>query len=427
MFNLINQQNYEFWYEFISYEELYKAYIDCKKRKRTTHNCESFEINETKNLWKLYKELNTFTYKIGRSTVFIFHEPGSNKFREIFAADFIDRIIQHLLVNRINNIFEFLWSSKSFSCRKEKGTSYGVKCLFEDIKEVSNEYSENCFIITFDIYSFFDSLNKDIMFREISKYIKDNFNLLNIYNKENVNKKDLIFTIWLFKLILYNDPRKNCIFKQPKSFWNNIPKHKSAFHAIRNHYLAVGNITSQLFANIYLYILDIKLNILYKEGRYVDDIYVIIKDIKDFIKVKNIIEEELYYRDLKLQNKKTHIQPYQNGIQFIGKIIKKDRIYILNKTKGKFIKRIKFFYDEFYKNKYITIKDLEYIVNCINSYLGMCKHYTTYKLRKSIMNTEYIKCLGKYCYINKNINKLSIYQDYLQIHKRKHKYYNQIN
>ena len=415
------------FYEFVSFDELYQAYLDCKKRKRSTHNCESFEINECKNLYILYNELNNFKYKIGRSTAFIFHEPATNHYREIFAADFRDRVVQHLVVNRIIKIFEYEWTDYSFSCRKDKGTLYGVKCLYNDIKEASKNYTKDCYVSNFDIYSFFASLDKDLLYDYIKQIIYDNDNLLTVYNKEYHSRKDTLYTIYLIKLILYNDPRKNCIFKQPKSFWKNIPPHKSAFHAIDKHYLAVGNVTSQLFANIFVARI---INILRYEygircGIYVDDLYSINMTLEEFELVKEILNRELTNRHLKLQQQKTHIQPYQNGVKFIGRVIKKDRIYILNKTKGKFIKRLKYFANEYEQGK-LTIKDLEYIVACINSYLGMMIHCNSYNLRKKILNDIKLMPFGKYLYVNEKLTKVMIYQDYIEIHKRKHKYYNQV-
>lgn len=410
MFNLINQEDTEFYYEYVSFFELYKAYEDCKKRKRSTHNCESFEINEYKNLWYLYVELNTFQYKIGCSTCFIYHEPDTNKYREIFAADFRDRIIQHLLVNRIIDIFENEWTDRSFSCRKNKGILYGVQTLYNDIKEYTNNYTEDCYIINFDIYSFFASLDKQKIFEYLKQLISNNYINISILNKEFINKKDLIYTLYLIRIILYNDPRNNCIFKQPKYFWNNIPPHKSAFHSLKNHYLAVGNITSQLFANIFLSTLEFTLLSLgYLCGRYVDDIYVLIKIINEYHTVESITNNILDNFGLKLQSQKTHIQPYQNGVQFIGRIVKKNRIYLLNKTKGKLLKRIHYFSKTFYEQQYITYKDLEYIVNCINSYFGMMKYCNSYKLRKSIIKRE-LNYFGKYVYTNKNYSKLVIFK-----------------
>ena len=238
---------------------------------------------------------------------------------------------------RIIDIFEYIWEDHSFSCRKDKGTDYGVKCFKEDIKEISENYTlDDIYVVGLDIYSFFASLDKLKMFEYISSIIKENYEKLKIYSKENIDKKDIIYTIWLLKLILFNDPRKDCIFKQPKSFWKNIPKHKSAFYSKKNKYLAVGNITSQLFANIFVSCIDKLLSEKYKLkfGRYVDDIYFIIKG-KEMIKIIiNDIEFELNKLGLKLQQSKTYIQPYQNGAKFLGKIVKKNRIYILNKTKG---------------------------------------------------------------------------------------------
>ena len=424
MFNIIENDNI-FWYEFVSYEELYRAYVDCKKRKRITHNCEAFEIDEVKLLYKLWIDLNTFQYKIGRSTTFIYHEPLSNHYREIFAADFVDRIIQHLLINRMINIFENDFIDHTFSCRKNKGTSFGIETLYNDLKQYTNNFTEDCIIFGADIKSFFASLNKDIIFKQLVDLLYSNKEKLIIYNKDNVNNKDIIYTKWLIRIILYNDPRKNCIFKQPKSFWKNISNDKSAFHIPLILYLAVGNIISQFFANLYLSLMD---KVMIKRGpygRYVDDTYNLVKSIEELNYVKQLMINETSKVCLKIHPNKLYIQDYKKGFKFVGKYIKEDRIYIINKTVGKFWKRVKYFYDEFEKRQKISIQDLEYIVSCINSYLGLFKHYRTYNIRKKILSSQYMTAFGNYLYINKKMTKVSIFEDYLNKRKKKHKYKSQ--
>ncbi len=104
--------------------KLLQAYIPCRRRKRKTINALKFELNLEANLLDLQKQLKNRVYKPKRSICFIVTYP---KIREIFAADFSDRIIHHLLVAEIEPYFEKTFIYNSFACRKEKGTHKAVK------------------------------------------------------------------------------------------------------------------------------------------------------------------------------------------------------------------------------------------------------------------------------------------------------------
>lgn len=393
---------------YVEFEELYDAYLDCRRRKRSKERCLEFELNETENLYKLYEELNDKTYSISPSYVFIHHEPETDKYREIFAANIRDRIVQHLVTNRINKIFEDEWTDRSFSCRKGKGTDYAIKTLVKDIEETSEHFTKDIYVANFDIYSFFASIDKDILYDHIEKLILRKSSLLHIGAKD-IDHEDVLYTLYLIKLIIYNDCRKDCIFMQPRSFWNHIPKHKCAFYAPPNKYLAVGNITSQMFANILLADLDKRLEqTSLRHGRYVDDMYEIVESVEQFHKVESIVKEELSKLQLKLQDQKTRIQPYQNGTKFVGKLVKFNRTYILNKTKGKFIKRLRHLNKTWEVNQYLTFGDFEYSIGVINSFLGLLSNCKSYKLRKSILYDDFCRCLWKYCSPKKGFRKLRI-------------------
>ena len=100
--------------EIFSYEELYKAYIDCKRHKSKTINAIEFYKNEEENLLKLYVDLNNGSYKIGKSIAFVIEYP---KVREVFAADFRDRIVHHLIMQNIMKYFESSFIRETYSCR----------------------------------------------------------------------------------------------------------------------------------------------------------------------------------------------------------------------------------------------------------------------------------------------------------------------
>jgi len=80
-----------------TFEKLYQAYLDCRKTKRKTINALEFEWNLERNLFQLQKELETKSYRPGRSICFAIKDPSP---REIFAATFRDRVVHHLLLTK---------------------------------------------------------------------------------------------------------------------------------------------------------------------------------------------------------------------------------------------------------------------------------------------------------------------------------------
>ena len=111
---------------YFSFDNLYQAYLDCRKRKANTFYHLKFAEHLEENLITLEKQLQKRTYKPGRSIAFIVKRP---KLREIFAADFRDRVVHHLLFNYLSPIFERYFIFDSWACRKEKGTHRAMKRL----------------------------------------------------------------------------------------------------------------------------------------------------------------------------------------------------------------------------------------------------------------------------------------------------------
>lgn len=383
---------------YVSYEELYAAYIDCRRRKRGTANEIIFEIGECEKLYNLWIELNTFTYKVGRSICFIVDKPVP---REVFAADFKDRIIHHLFINRILKYFEKEMIDDSYSCRVGKGTQYGVYKCAKYIKECSENYTKNCYILKCDLKQFFVTINKDILSDLLYDFLAKNC---------GYEGDDLKFMSWVMKLIVFNDPTENCIIRGSLSDWNKLPKEKSLFNTPKNKGIPIGNLTSQIFANFYLSIFDhyVTESLGFKYyGRYVDDFF-IIHDNKE--KLLNVIDSLKYFLKcigVILHPKKLYLQDYTKGVKFIGHVIKPRRIYIGNRTKGNFYEKVVKEHRIFY-NETFTLNELEHFVSSMNSYLGFMKSYATFNIRKKILSNEYMIPFYKYGYINASHCKLII-------------------
>lgn len=98
-------------------EDIFKAYFDARRGKRNSVNQLRFEMNLEENLVALYREVADRRYQVGRSICFMVTYPVK---REVFAADFRDRIVHHLLFNYISPIFERVFIDDCYSCRKTK-------------------------------------------------------------------------------------------------------------------------------------------------------------------------------------------------------------------------------------------------------------------------------------------------------------------
>ena len=152
--------------------ELFEAYQSCRRTKRNTLNALAFELDYESNLVTLCAALNNGSYKPGKSIAFIVDKPVK---REIFAADFRDRVVHHLLVNKLNPLFEKSFINDSYACRLGKGTHFGIRRVDRFIKQCSVNYSQDCYVLKLDIKGFFMHINKQILFSKLQTFIEQHY------------------------------------------------------------------------------------------------------------------------------------------------------------------------------------------------------------------------------------------------------------
>ncbi len=208
---------------------------------------------------------------------------------------------------------------------------------------------------------------------------------------------------------IFHNPTQNFILKGKRKDWAGLPRSKSLFFAKSGTGLPIGNLTSQLFGNIYLNDLDqfIKRNLKIKYyGRYVDDMVFVHKD-KEYL--KSIISQIREYLQnnlaLDLHEKKIYLQHFSKGVKFLGTFIKPYRVYIENRSKGNFYNKIREcnLLLKKHENK-LSKKQVESVIASMNSYLGLLGHYQTNKLRKKVLNNISVY-FWNYFYISKGILK----------------------
>lgn len=356
--------------------DLFQAYFDARKNKRNTINALAFEKHLEANLFALANEIIERKYTPKPSICFVVDKPVK---REIFAADFRDRVVHHFIFNYISPIFEKTFINDSYSCRKGKGTHYGIKRIDHFIRSCSNNYSKDCYILKLDIKGYFMAMNKSLLFDKVKNEL--------IRNKNKVGF-DLELVLYLIKKTIFNDPKVNCIIKGKKEDWSGLPQTKSLFHAQPNCGLPIGNLTSQLFGNIYMNDFDhwIKKELGIKHyGRYVDD-FVLINESKDYLQsiIPKLSDFLLSTLQLTLHPNKIYLQHYSKGVKYLGAVIKPHKTYIANRTKGNFYNAIEK-QNQIARDHKPTKEEQQAFQSSMNSYLGIMKHYQSYKLRKEMI------------------------------------------
>lgn len=115
--------------------DIFAAYYRARANKRNTASQMKFEAALSRNLVRLYESIRDRIYTPDRSICFIIHDPVQ---REVFAAAFRDRVVHHYLYEKLEPLFEPAFIHDSYSCRKGKGTLFGIERLEHHIRSCSD-------------------------------------------------------------------------------------------------------------------------------------------------------------------------------------------------------------------------------------------------------------------------------------------------
>jgi len=378
--------------------DLFRAYFDARKNKRNTINALSFELHFERNLFELYDEIVAHAYEPKPSICFIVNKPVK---REIFAADFRDRVVHHLLYNYIAGIFDNTFINDSYSCRKLKGTHYAIKRVDHFIRSCSLNYSVDCYILKLDIKGYFMAMNKELLCRKIEATLARKWSRIRC-DRELLQE--------LINKTIFCDPANNCIIKCKSGDWDELPITKSLFHSSEGCGLPIGNLTSQLFANIYLNEFDhfVKRELCIRYyGRYVDDIILVHRDREHLKRCIPKIRKKLKHEyKLELHPDKIYLQHYSKGVKYLGVMIKPRRIYIARRTKGNFYEAI-IKHNVIAEKRVPSDKERKEFVSTMNSYLGLLRHYKTFKMRKMMFKNRLSPEWWKYVHTNCEFTKVT--------------------
>ena len=223
--------------------------------------------------------------------------------REIFAADFRDRVAHHLIYNYLYPLYDKHFIYDSYSCRVGKGTLAAIQRSSKFMRSCSNNYTQDCYVMKCDVQSFFVSIDRHILRNLISQ----KFRSLHV-------SRDKIGVLRLLHMIIFHDYADKMDDRTTAQQRLLIPPYKSLLFASPNKGMPLGNLTSQLFGNMYLHQLDlfIKHTLKIKHyARYVDDFILLDTDNHYLLSCYQSIEKFVTQNlNICLHPKKKYIQHY---------------------------------------------------------------------------------------------------------------------
>ena len=373
--------------------DLYQAYYDVRRHKRQKAYQVRFEADLDANIGMLCDELWTRTYKARASACFIITDP---KKREVFAADFRDRIVHHLYYNYTHSLYERTFIEDTYSCIPGRGTHYGIHRLQQHICRESQNYTLPCYVLKMDIQGYFMHIQRErllsICLATLDKMATHR--ILKQVPTTWAERIDMDFVRYLTREIVLLDPTQDCYVAGDICDWGDLPAKKSLFLSPVGSGLPIGNLTSQLFSNVYMNVLDQYMKrVLHCEhyGRYVDDFFVVSTDrewlhslIAD---VRCFVKQSL---GLTLHEGKTQIINVRYGVEFLGAMVKPHHI-VVGRTA----------YRRMYPKIQHALQNIPQSNSSLISFGGLLCHGTNYGRIKEMFDKN--KVFAGVPYLNRNL------------------------
>ena len=353
--------------EFDIIDRWLEAENECYKNKHSSFDAAMYHYHLSE-IYKLVGRIQT-GYKPTTSVCFVLDYPV---YREVFAANYTDRIVHHYIAPMISQVAEIVHGENgnvSHGNRIAHSASTAVRQIYDNIKGMSEGYTRTCYVATMDVSGFFMSIDKNVAYRVFEYYS----HRTGIVDYEKLN---------LLKILISHNPTEDCERRSPVEKWDYVPLRKSLFGTEEGKGLPIGNFYSQLIANLVMALVDERMKDMpdIRYTRFVDDMCFVAQTAQEILEVREMLFDFLGDLKLTLHRDKFYIQPYWHGVKFCGKVVKCNRIYISNRTVGAITDKIRI------ASYNPTPTSAKHLMQSVNSYFGLMKDTASFNVRKRIMH-----------------------------------------
>ena len=311
---------------------------------------------------------------------FVVHYP---KVREVYAAQFSDRVVHHWLVPQLERCYKNYFIDDVHSNIKGRGTHSAVKRLKKMMRSTADLNSQ-AYFLQLDVANFFNSIDKPLLFQLLQRRLKQQLKKGHLSQEK---AHDL-------RLICHRLLKKNA-GSTAKHYgnadeWQHIPPHKRLKNTGENKGLPIGNLTSQFFANVYLNELDqfVKHRLKCRHYvRYVDDFILLHHDPERLTQWHHAITDFIQQKLQLTLRKETLLYPVQKGANFLGYIVRPHYCLVRRHVIGQLIQKLNQFQERTIKGNSdkgwvvnLPVEEREQLQAVLASYLGHFKHAKHYRL-----------------------------------------------
>jgi len=319
--------------DIISVENLLVSWREFLRGKKKRKDVAEFSLYFLDNILILQQELADKTYRHGGYQAFKINDP---KPRDIHKASVRDRLVHHAIHRILCPYFDRKFIFDSYSCRIGKGTHRAINRFLDFCRKISKNNTRTGWVLKCDIRKFFASIDHKILKNILAKYIAD----------EEV--------LWLLAQVVDS-------FETKGKPGVGLP---------------LGNLTSQLFVNIFMNEFDqfAKRNLKVRYYiRYADD-FVIFHENKNYLEnlipeISEFLEKRL---NLSLNPEKVFIKTFSSGVDFLGWVNFPCHRVLRTTTKKRILRRI----------------GEKSSVETIASYVGLLSHGNAHKLSAKIKTAK---------------------------------------
>jgi retron-type reverse transcriptase len=345
------------WEQITGFDNLYSAYQSAVKGKRFRSEVLVFSAMLEDNLFSIQDDLCAGTYRVGKYRKLYVYEP---KKRIVMALPFRDRVVQWAVYRVINPIFTRSYIEDSYACIDDRGIHSAVKRLQYMARLITDNGKLGAYYLKLDITKYFYRISHDALMSILRRRFADE-PLLNLL-EQIIRSEETPFGL----------PEGGKLGESPLIFGLGMP---------------IGNLSSQMFANLYLNELDQYVKRTLKAHfyvRYMDDMIVLASDKATLHKRHGEISAFLSERLQLSLNDKTAIRPLSCGIDYCGYRIWDTHIKLRKSTSLRMRRRLKQLQEQYARGEL----EWDKVRESLASYNGVLKHCDSFGLSRKIFGVQ---------------------------------------
>lgn len=299
----------EFWQR-TSLPSLYACWRQARRNKSQSLRIQRFGEDPLRHLLTVQERLRARTYTFGPYKEFTVRE---KKFRHVVDAPMKDRIVHWMLYQYMLPIWQHRFIKDTFGNLTGRGTHAAVRRVAQFARAPGNAW-----VLQLDISKYFYSVNHSLLKARILRYIGD----------QDIRAL-LVDLVDSFR----TDDQYDTLFPADGMYRQTHDKG-----------MPIGNLSSQLFANVFLSDFDhwVKQYLRIKSYvRYVDDMVIMAGSRAELLDISAAIVAKLAADGLTIHPKKVRLAPVAAGVPFLGYIVWPNHISVGAYGRGRFHQRLR--------------------------------------------------------------------------------------